>query len=230
MENVHELIKKLLALSESPNEHEAAAAMAKAQELLLKYNIDMAEVRTTPGQTANLEAEMLNETVDFEHYQAWQGTLLNCIAKRNFCHCVQASGHVRILGRKANIRVIVELHNWCEPQIIRLAKATGYQGSEKNAYILGILKTLAERLDQQRAEFHEANPSSRALVVNIQGDSDDWFHKCYPITQKGRSVKITDAAAFSHGKQDGNKVSVSSSSRQVNGAGVLSLGTGDLPW
>ncbi len=138
---------------------------------------------------------------------------------------------MQILGRKANIRVIVELYNWCEPQIIRLAKATGFKGSEKNAYILGILKTLAERLDQQRTDFHEANPTSRALVVNIQSESDAWFRQNYPITQKGRRARIVDVAAFSQGRQDGNKVSVNSASRQVNGVGTLSLGTSEvLPW
>ena len=229
MENVVELIKKLLALSKSPNEHEAALALSKAQELLLKHNIDMAEIKT--DQTGpNLEVEMLNESVDFDHYQAWQGTLLNCIAKRNFCHCVQAHGLVQILGRKANVRVIVELYNWVEPQIIRMAKESGYKAGEKNAYIMGLLKTLAAKLDEQRAEFHEANPTSRALVANVQSDSDDWFKKCYPRTQKGRSVRLTDVGAYEHGKVDGNGLSVNGSSRQV-ASGTLSLGTGeDLPW
>ena len=35
-------IRRLLALAESPNVHEAEAALAKANELLLKYNIDLA--------------------------------------------------------------------------------------------------------------------------------------------------------------------------------------------
>jgi hypothetical protein len=33
-------VKKLMALAESPNQHEAEAAMAKAHELIAKYNLD----------------------------------------------------------------------------------------------------------------------------------------------------------------------------------------------
>ncbi len=41
--------RRLLALAESPNVNEAEAALAKAHELLLKYNIDAARARGEPG-------------------------------------------------------------------------------------------------------------------------------------------------------------------------------------
>lgn len=40
-------IQRLLALSGSPNEHEAKLALAKAQELMLRHNLSMAEVTAT---------------------------------------------------------------------------------------------------------------------------------------------------------------------------------------
>lgn len=40
-----ERIKKLLALSESSNEHEAQLAMLKAQELLVKHKLTIKEVK-----------------------------------------------------------------------------------------------------------------------------------------------------------------------------------------
>lgn len=45
MENIIEKINKLLALSESDNEHESQLAMLKAQELLLKHKLSLREVR-----------------------------------------------------------------------------------------------------------------------------------------------------------------------------------------
>lgn len=44
MEKIKERIKKLLNLSSSPNENEAALALKKAQELLEKYELSMSEV------------------------------------------------------------------------------------------------------------------------------------------------------------------------------------------
>src|SRR3954471_25086782 len=46
-----ERIAKLLALAESPNEHEAQAAMSAAQRLMLKYNIDLAISGRQPAHT-----------------------------------------------------------------------------------------------------------------------------------------------------------------------------------
>jgi hypothetical protein len=42
-------IAKLLRLAESPNEHEAQAAMRQAQRLMLKHNLDAAEARAARG-------------------------------------------------------------------------------------------------------------------------------------------------------------------------------------
>lgn len=43
-EKIVEKIKKLLALSKSPNENEAMAAALKAQALMAKYEIDLSQV------------------------------------------------------------------------------------------------------------------------------------------------------------------------------------------
>lgn len=40
-----EKIRKLLALAESPNEHEARAALLKARELMAEYKLTEAEIK-----------------------------------------------------------------------------------------------------------------------------------------------------------------------------------------
>ena len=44
MSAIEERIRKLLALADSPNENEAAAAAEKAQALMLRYGIEMATI------------------------------------------------------------------------------------------------------------------------------------------------------------------------------------------
>jgi hypothetical protein len=44
MENIKEKIKKLLSLAESPNEHEAKAALLKARELMARHKLTEAEL------------------------------------------------------------------------------------------------------------------------------------------------------------------------------------------
>jgi len=56
MERVVERVRKLLALAaRNPNEAEATAAAAKAQELLAFYNLDMATVENVAGTSGARE-------------------------------------------------------------------------------------------------------------------------------------------------------------------------------
>ena len=48
-DHVLDRIAKLLALAESPNEHEAQAAMSAAQRLMLKYNVEAVDRGTRAG-------------------------------------------------------------------------------------------------------------------------------------------------------------------------------------
>ena len=50
-------IQRLLALGGSPNEYEARAAMAKAQELMLRHNLSMEEVRASDVAAAGYREE-----------------------------------------------------------------------------------------------------------------------------------------------------------------------------
>ena len=54
MENIKEKIQKLLNLATSDNEHEAALALAKATELMNKWNLDQATVQGTKIETTEI--------------------------------------------------------------------------------------------------------------------------------------------------------------------------------
>ena len=56
-ESIIKKIKKTLALSKSSNEHEAMAAMKKAQELMMKYLIDEKELEQLMPWSKELPAE-----------------------------------------------------------------------------------------------------------------------------------------------------------------------------
>ena len=221
---VIELIQKLLALSTSPNEHEAAAAMAKAQELLLKHNLDMASI-TAPTEEQAEDLGMINEIVDFDKFESWQSVLLNSIARRNFVHLIRISkgnrtGEYHILGRRANVKAVETMYNWVEPQIMRLIAASGYKRGEKTSYAMGIISTIGKKLDEQIGTYQQNNPSSRALIVNVQKESDSWYKDQYPHTTS-RSLSINHGGAYSQGRNDGHNVSVYTSSRQVNTSRLL---------
>lgn len=74
-------IEKFLRLAgNNPNEHEAARAMAKAQELMQAYNLDQAAVEENSGESGKRADEKLKGG----HYE-FQRTLWENVAKLNFC-------------------------------------------------------------------------------------------------------------------------------------------------
>jgi hypothetical protein len=216
-ESIVELIRKCLALAKSPNENEAAAAMGKAQELLLKYNLDMAEIKPNEITQDNIsESGMINEEVDFSDFESWQSTLLNVIAIRNFCHVINLGNKiVHILGSRANVRSVETMYNWVEPQIIRLILASGYKRDEKSSYAYGIVNTIGRKLDEAKAQYQVNNPMSRSLIVNVQKAVDVWYKDQYPHTTT-RKVSVSNYSAYGAGQSDGHRVSVNGSSHQVS--------------
>jgi hypothetical protein len=152
-ESIVELIQKLLALSKSPNEHEAALAMAKAQELLLKHNLDMATVTVKDEPQTRDESGLINEVVDFEDFQKWQSILLNSISTRNFCRIIKMPMDYHILGKKANVRSVEAMYNWLEPQIIRLIIQSGYVRGDKTSFAMGIISTIGRKLDESKEAY-----------------------------------------------------------------------------
>ena len=61
-EKIQEKIKKLLALSSSPNEAEAALAMEKAHELLKTYNLSLSQISINEEDDAGIIEETYMES------------------------------------------------------------------------------------------------------------------------------------------------------------------------
>lgn len=116
----------------SSNEAEASAAMAKAQELLAKYNLDMATIQdakvaggSNTEDNEKREKTRLNRTAMY----AWQQRMCKAIAEANFCwywtrtvveenkvnhKMCSVKRHV-ILGREANVTAVTMMYDYlCE--------------------------------------------------------------------------------------------------------------------
>lgn len=79
-----EKIQKLLNLAaKNPNEAEAASATAKAQELLARYNLDVA---TVEGESGKKDGKREQFEVDGGFYE-YQRDLWKAVAQLNFCVC-----------------------------------------------------------------------------------------------------------------------------------------------
>ena len=59
MSSIEERIRKLLALADSPNENEAAAAAEKAQALMLRYGIELATIAAAAGERLAVDEHVI---------------------------------------------------------------------------------------------------------------------------------------------------------------------------
>lgn len=154
-----ETVRKLLALAgNNPNENEAAAASAKAMELLAAYNLDMALVSKPAAGKRGKEKRKGGL------YQ-WQRDLWRAVAKLNFCLYETRKGTYRgqtfeheLIGRKENVIGTELMATYLQDTVERLtrdeAKARGYNifAREMIAYREGMATRLEQRLEALRQQ------------------------------------------------------------------------------
>jgi hypothetical protein len=168
-----EKVRKLLALSESPNEHEAALAAEKAQDLMLRHGIDMAQVAISKGATtigiddARVEAKL----------DPWRRQLAASIAKSMggrvvFTRNYATASVMSFFGPAGTAQSIAALYHHLEAQLVTISAIATANRAEKRvhgrtyraSFLLGAVDRLDWRLSRHRTELTtEAN--SRALVI-----------------------------------------------------------------
>lgn len=120
-------IKKLLALSKSSNENEAAVAAQRASELLLKFNLTEEDFRSTSDFSTDLKSEQVLMSHDHDEV-IWKSLLLSGVASLNLCECMHVTpnkgypGAIWILGREHNITIFKLIGEYLLLRIYRLSR------------------------------------------------------------------------------------------------------------
>jgi hypothetical protein len=116
-------IRKLLRLAEDAGatEAEAAAALERANALLLRHNLTLDRVAVSAGEPP---------VVTEQHIRAgwagsWRGTLLGLLARHNLCApIISRQGKVDtvvVVGRPVNVAATHALYDWIAAQLERFA-------------------------------------------------------------------------------------------------------------
>lgn len=188
-EDIIRKVKALLARSRSQNEHEAAVAAAKAQEILQQYNLDLSLLEDAP------KPEYVRENITLETMRVWRKRLAHRLAQFNFCKFFfwRGSHNGAFVGEPHNIEVVKALYAYLSHELEQIANI-GYATyaadvahwrrlspvAWKEAFYTGAVDVIEWRLyeqwlafqgkDEQSAEAKKAQPTkrqeqSRALVV-----------------------------------------------------------------
>lgn len=185
LKQVIEKVKKLLALAQSANEHEAALATARAQEMLARHNLDLATVEQAETQSGALKPENDPERhrprreMKGSGLYKYQRTLWEGVAAVMYCwHWLQdvkignrrsTTRHI-LLGREANVVGVEVMVEYLEQAMRRLCPPPppGHEYKWAVSWKEGCTKRLIERLWEARFERERreaANASCTALTL-----------------------------------------------------------------
>jgi hypothetical protein len=203
-----EKIRQLLAMAEhaNSNENEAAIAMRKAQELLLKNNLTRADIQDSSGEPAapaGIGKLDISEAVGF----SWKRYLLHTLAINNLCQTVgsPATNTMHVFGTYENVKGVLEMYNWLTPELERIAlrawssykaDGTGRENARtwKHGFFMGAIKAIHDKLKESMQEFaagpgHAVVPYNEALVK-------DAVKRVFPyLTKSHSSTRSADGMA-----------------------------------
>jgi hypothetical protein len=247
-------IKKLLALSKSSNENEAALAASKAQELLLKYQVDIAQVENVDLSTKEHYTREFKEIFGKNRIQ-WQVDLANTIANNNLCRIVLSGAGVWWIGKPTNIEISQYMFETTMADLERIADEKWKQilalrdlqikypeadlftdrsllnvhgKTWKASFYVGAVRVIADRLSSHLDDLKNDNQNMMALVTTerkaLKEAQDSMFGR---LTSAKRSEASIYASAYLSGRAAGEKIQFR---RGINGgsvpSGPLRLNTG----
>ena len=207
------VLKKVLSLASSPNEHEAQAAMQKARGLLVKYNIDLVEL----DRDRRFETRSLGE-VKGRHTSAelWLGSLLN---RFFFVEVLWVQSYearrdrpgtiLQVYGTAQNLDMAGYVYDYLTGLLDSFweayKKEQGIQANrERQRYFAGVLEGFYRKLQDQEKDLTE----HQALVWKGDAKLKAFYRYLNPsvVTRYGGGVMQTEA--YRDGVEDGRKVTI----------------------
>lgn len=203
-------IKNLLDLANNnPNENEALAASLKAQELLVKYNIEMADVE----DAVFFKGEIVEQEANLGKSQSkkWGIILASAIAKNFYCKVFTTtsgkSKQIFFYGYHEDVKVAIEVFETLFSIGNKLARKKYYEYRKAgkctkgitNAYLYGFVEGIKEALEKQSTALMVVTPKevNEAFAEKIAGPQ--W-------RSSKTSLKFsTDAGIRKAGREDGRQ-------------------------
>lgn len=209
-----EKVKKLLALSESPNESEAATALAKAHAMLEAHNLSMGDVIY---KNVNEDAQpfLLSKNA----LPSWIEILINNVAEFNYCAFLKMNTETTpsyvLIGKPINVTIASQLVDYLIQVVNRIASN---RKETSEAFKFGMVYSILKRL----AEIYNPTADSKALVINTEKENNTLLNKLFGtnIRKDEISPDTSDSGAYFRGWIEGKTVGLH---EQMEGEDTTSL-------
>lgn len=222
-------ITRLLALAESPNVHEAEAAMKAAQRLMLRHNIDARVAAAREGYG------FVQLGVPRRRVEAAEHILAGILARHFFVESIWVPSYLpgagrggRVLelcGTVSNLEVASYVHGFLLETAARLwrehKRAHGITSDrERRRFQAGVMSGFSEKLKTSAKESQR-----EGLVWVGDPDLERYLHVRYPRRAGGGSIGIRLTPAYEHGRAAGRRIVLNKPVAETRSRGRL-LGPG----
>ena len=218
-------IARLLALAESPNAHEAEAAMKAAQRLMLRHNIDARVAAAREGYA------FVHLGVPRRRVEAAEHVLAGMLARHFFVEAIWVPSYLpsegrggRVLelcGTLSNLEVASYVHGFLletGERLWREHKQRHGIGSDKERrrFQTGVMSGFDEKLKAGTKE------SQREGLIWV-GDPglDAFLHERYPRRSGAGSVGVRLTESYEHGREAGRNIVLHRPVKETRAGGKL---------
>lgn len=197
MTRIIDKIRKLFALAgNNTSEAEAASALAKAQEMLASYNLEMSMLddRAEVKKHDQGDGKRTKEKVERSAMFAYIRKLWEALADTNFCvywntriytNGVFSTYYHYLIGREDNVAVVKLMGEYLEQTLNR--QCPYKVGKDVNLWKTGCVERIVERLAAKKSEMTTADFSSTtpgsgmaaSTAVVLRSVYEDEAHKNY---------------------------------------------------
>lgn len=215
MADIREKIQKLLALSKSPNEHEAYAALVKARELIAKNKLDERDFKDKEKKKVIKTIEITGVSYSMRR-NPWMNDLKEVIAKnyccKSFAKRIKKTRYIKFMGLEEDVDMCTDVFWYalnCINDGIEKEKKK-YKGAKTkdltiiaNSYGFGFVDGLKQAFEKQNQE----NEKGWGLVLQCPKEVID---KVNEICGKPKNISCkaaneihpdTYSAGYVEGKQ-----------------------------
>ncbi len=210
-------IRKLLALAQSPNQHEAEAAATAARRLMLKFNIEIEQARPQDDQRSRYGFRHLGRPSGriLEHDRR----LATILSSYFFVEGIWVSVYrplegkrgsiLEICGLEANLVMAEHVHGFLHATAMRLwteYKRTTKRSSnrDRQAFLAGVMRGFETKLAAQSEQFQE-----QGLVWVPTAELGRYFRRRFPKIQTVRRRQARRNEAFTEGHRAGAEIVLS---------------------
>lgn len=204
-------IRRLLALSSSPNRHEAEAALAKAQELALKHNVALAD--DASGQRRQYAHRLLDRPR--KRWPSYTWTVLHTCEKLHQVQHIRwtlpdGEAVVELFGAPDNLDLAEYVYHYLlaagDGEWRRFRQEQGLANNRKRlSFLLALFSAFDRKLARQRQEL----VTTQALVVSEDAELQAFFRRRYPHVRTGSlSNHQVHADARAAGAEAGGRLQI----------------------